>query len=158
VEYQEHSIGKVYQLALGKLPSLFGLHGELVSALSVATDFGLGNCCLGQRLQDMSSTERQRIMLLRFGVLSRKRQGGNLYVLEDPLGGLDPEYLPGAFKMLRSIIKRSHASIVFSAFDYSVIKSADWIVELDESKGVVFSDFAFSYQQPPRHFTIENYL
>lgn len=158
VKYQELSIGDLYQLPLRKLLGLVSGHSDLATSLLLAIDFGLENCRLGQRLQDQSSAERQRIMLLRFGLLSKKRRTGSLYVLEDPLGGLSREYLPLALKMLRSVVKISQASIVFSAFDYSVIKSSDWIVELDESKGVVFSDFALSYPQPPSHFSVENYL
>ena len=102
--------------------------------LDALVDVGLGYLSLGQPSTTLSGGEAQRVKLAKH--LSRVQRGGRetLVVLDEPTTGLhadDVAVLLGIFRRLTS----EGSTLVVIEHDTSVIRAADWIVDLGPGAG-----------------------
>ena len=100
--------------------------------LQILKDVGLGYLKLGQPATTLSGGEAQRIKLAAH--LSQKNQKDILFIFDEPTTGLhfdDIAKLLGAFDQL---IKQG-ASVLIIEHNLSVIRYADWIIDLGPGGG-----------------------
>jgi excinuclease ABC subunit A len=158
-----HDIGEIAQMPLGELSRVLApiaagklprqseekriaaqrLTHDLLERVGTLLDLGLGYLSLDRRTPTLSPGELQR---LRLATQIRSNLFGVVYVLDEPSAGLHPadgEALVVALEML----KRSGNSLFVVEHDLSLMRRADWLVdvgpEAGEKGGVVL------YSGPP---------
>ncbi len=95
------------------------------------TDLGLSYLTLDRAASTLSTGERQRMQLAR---AVRNRTTGVLYVLDEPSIGLHPSNLEGLTGVMRDLVADGN-SVVLVDHDTSVLRQADWLVELGPGAG-----------------------
>ncbi|MDM0005930.1 excinuclease ABC subunit UvrA [Variovorax sp. J22G73] len=158
-----HDIGEIAQMPLGELSRVLApiaagklprqseekriaaqrLTHDFLERVGTLLDLGLGYLSLDRRTPTLSPGELQR---LRLATQIRSNLFGVVYVLDEPSAGLHPadgEALVVALEML----KRSGNSLFVVEHDLSLMRRADWLVdvgpEAGEKGGVVL------YSGPP---------
>ena len=92
---------------------------------------GLGYLPLGQPLSTLSGGEAQRLKLAR--ALSSETKG-TLFVVDEPSAGLHAEDAVHVVEALRSLVAEG-ASVVMVEHDLSVVREADWVIDLGPGGG-----------------------
>ncbi|MBQ7607497.1 MAG: hypothetical protein IJU76_05955 [Desulfovibrionaceae bacterium] len=95
-------------------------------------DLGLTYLSLDRPQTTLSNGERQRVQLAR---AVRNRTTGVLYVLDEPSIGLHPSNIQGLHAVLRDLLADGN-SIVLVDHDTSVLREADWLIEMGPESGV----------------------
>nr|WP_236630904.1 excinuclease ABC subunit UvrA [Bifidobacterium aemilianum] len=94
---------------------------------------GLGYLTLDRSLASLSTGERQRAQLSR---AVRNETTGVLYVLDEPSTGLHPANLEGLIGVMRDLLDAGN-SVVFVDHDVTVLKAADYFVEMGPGAGTL---------------------
>ncbi|HSO38356.1 MAG TPA: excinuclease ABC subunit UvrA [Labilithrix sp.] len=92
---------------------------------------GLGYLPLGQPLSTLSGGEAQRLKLAR--ALSSETRGA-LFVVDEPSAGLHAADAEHVVSALRSLVEEG-ASVVMVEHDLSVVREADWVIDLGPGSG-----------------------
>ncbi|MDB4942346.1 MAG: Excinuclease subunit [Labilithrix sp.] len=92
---------------------------------------GLGYLPLGQPLSTLSGGEAQRLKLAR--ALSSDARGA-MFVVDEPSAGLHAEDAVHVVSALRSLVAEG-ASVVMVEHDLSVVREADWVIDLGPDGG-----------------------
>jgi excinuclease ABC subunit A len=100
--------------------------------LGILKDVGLGYIEIGQPATTLSGGEAQRIKLSK--ELSKMRQKGTIYLLDEPTTGLHFEDIKKLLKILDALIEKGNTVIVIE-HNLDVIKTADWIIDLGPEGG-----------------------
>ncbi|MGE9271094.1 MAG: excinuclease ABC subunit UvrA, partial [Verrucomicrobiales bacterium] len=104
---------------------------ELKERISFLQDVGLGYLGLGRSSGTLSGGEAQRI---RLATQLGSGLTGVLYVLDEPSIGLHPEDTGRLVTVLRRLRDRGNTVVVVE-HDESIIRAADWLVELGPGAG-----------------------
>jgi excinuclease ABC subunit A len=100
--------------------------------LQILYDIGLGYIKLGQSALTLSGGEAQRIKLAK--ELSKKDTGKTIYLLDEPTTGLHFSDIQNLLRILQRITEAGNTVLVIE-HNLSVIKSADWIIDLGPDGG-----------------------
>jgi len=103
----------------------------LERTLSPLVLVGLGYLPLGQPLSTLSGGEAQRLKLAR--ALGQTAKGA-LFVVDEPSAGLHAEDAEHVVRALRTLVA-SGASVVMVEHDLSVVREADWVIDLGPGGG-----------------------
>jgi excinuclease UvrABC ATPase subunit len=102
---------------------------KITSKLQAMSDVGLDYLTLGQPLSTLSGGECQRIKLA-----SELRKKGSVYVLDEPTTGLHMSDISHLLAIMNRIVDAGNTVIVIE-HNMSVIKNADWIIDLGPEGG-----------------------
>ena len=94
-------------------------------------DLGLGYLTLDRASSTLSTGERQRMQLAR---AVRNRTTGVLYVLDEPSIGLHPANIDGLSGVMSDLVSDGN-SVVLVDHDTSILKQADYMIELGPGAG-----------------------
>ncbi len=131
VKYKGKSIADIFSMTVDSAIQFFKDIPEIVNALRIVSDVGLGYLRLGQPINTLSGGEGQRLKLSRF----LKEQGKNiLFILDEPTTGLHFEDINKLLRVLNRIVDAGNSLIVIE-HNLDVIKSADWIIDLGPEGG-----------------------
>ena len=111
--------------------ALLRVTGEIENQLSRIVDVGLAYLSLSRRIRTLSTGEAQRLRLA--GVLGENMRGV-LYVLDELSQGLHPAEIDLVFGCLEKL-KALGNTVILVDHDESVMKKADWIIDLGPSGG-----------------------
>lgn len=102
---------------------------EVVRKLQAMSDVGLDYLTLGQPLSSLSGGECQRIKLA-----SELHKNGSIYVMDEPTTGLHMSDISHLMGVINRLVDTGNTVIIIE-HNLSVIKNADWIIDLGPEGG-----------------------
>ena len=126
------TIADVLDLTAEDAMQLFRHQPKIASKLQTLIDVGLGYLKLGQPANTLSGGEAQRIKLSL--ELSKRSQGGTLYILDEPTTGLHWEDIQKLMDLLFKLRDAGNTLLVIEHHE-DVLKLADWLIELGPEGG-----------------------
>jgi len=143
--FHGHSIADVLDLTVREAIQLFRNLPRISAKLDTLDAVGLGYLTLGQSAVTLSGGEAQRLKLSL--ELSRRQEGANLYILDEPTTGLhwvDIQHLMDLLFKLRD----AGNTIIVIEHNLDVIHLADWIVDLGPGGGRHGGELVFAGPRP----------
>jgi excinuclease ABC subunit A len=126
------SIADVLNLTVRDAMQLFRNIPRVMDKLETLNAVGLGYLTLGQSATTLSGGEAQRLKLSL--ELSKRQQGGTLYVLDEPTTGLHWVDIQHLMDLLFRLRDQGNTLIVIE-HNLDVIALADWIIDLGPGGG-----------------------
>ncbi|HWL17183.1 MAG TPA: excinuclease ABC subunit UvrA, partial [Opitutus sp.] len=126
------SIADVLDLTVREAIALFRNIPRVIDKLATLDAVGLGYLTLGQSATTLSGGEAQRLKLSL--ELSKRQQGGTLYILDEPTTGLHWVDIQRLMDLLFKLRDAGNTVIVIE-HNLDVISLADWIIDLGPGGG-----------------------
>ncbi|MET0262615.1 MAG: excinuclease ABC subunit UvrA [Rariglobus sp.] len=126
------SIADVLNLTVRDAMTLFRNIPRVMDKLETLNAVGLGYLTLGQSATTLSGGEAQRLKLSL--ELSKRQQGGTLYILDEPTTGLHWVDIQHLMDLLFKLRDAGNTLIVIE-HNLDVIALADWIIDLGPGGG-----------------------
>jgi len=133
VRLRGKSIDEVLDLTIDDAIEFFEEDAALVDKLRFLASLGLGYLALGQPINTLSGGEAQRLKLAG-KVMSAKRNGRLLFLLDEPTTGLHLDDVRRLVDVLHDLVDRGHGVIVIE-HHLDVLAQADWLVDLGPEGG-----------------------
>ncbi len=151
------SIADVLGMTVREAMMLFRNIPRVMDKLETLNAVGLGYLTLGQSSTTLSGGEAQRIKLSL--ELSKRQQGGTLYILDEPTTGLHWVDIQHLMDLLFKLRDQGNTLIVIE-HNLDVIALADWIIDLGPGGGsaggeVVVAGPVAEIEAEPRSLTGE---
>jgi excinuclease ABC subunit A len=141
VRYDGKSIGEVLAMTVEQAVEFFSAHPKIRRPLRLLVETGLGYLRLGQPSPTLSGGEAQRIKLVtqlaRGGSSDRPRMtknGGTLYILEEPTIGLHAADVELLQSVLHRLVDEGHTVIVVE-HHLDLIAEADYLIDVGPEAG-----------------------
>jgi excinuclease ABC subunit A len=131
------SIADVLELTVTEALNVFAEDAPLKRALEPLQAVGLGYLRLGQPVPTLSGGEAQRLKLaghLAKSARHKARDGGLLFLLDEPTTGLHFADIAVLLRALRHLIDQGHSLVVIE-HNLDVIDAADWLIDLGPEGG-----------------------
>ncbi|HHW03353.1 MAG TPA: excinuclease ABC subunit UvrA [Thermoanaerobacterales bacterium] len=132
VKYKGKNISEVLDMTVEEALEFFQNIPKIKRKLETLKDVGLGYIKLGQSSTTLSGGEAQRVKLAT--ELSRKSNGGTVYILDEPTTGLHPADIQNLLNVLHRLVEGGSTVIVIE-HNLDVIKTADYIIDLGPEGG-----------------------
>ncbi len=132
VKYKGKSIADVLDMRVEEAVEFFKNVPRVHRRLKTLDDVGLGYIRLGQPATELSGGEAQRGKLAT--ELSRRSNGGTLYLLDEPTTGLHFEDIRKLLAVLQRLVDAGD-TVVIIEHNLDVIKTADYIIDLGPEGG-----------------------
>ncbi len=132
IRFHGQSIADVLALTVREAITLFRHVPRILDKLATLEAVGLGYLALGQSATTLSGGEAQRLKLSL--ELSKKQQGHNLYILDEPTTGLHWVDIQRLLDLLFQLRDAGNTVIVIE-HHLDVIHLADWIIDLGPGGG-----------------------
>lgn len=132
VKYKGKTIADVLDMTVYEALDFFHNIPKLKRKLETMKDVGLGYIKLGQPSTTLSGGEAQRVKLAT--ELSKKSNGGTLYILDEPTTGLHAADIQNLLEVLHRLVDGGSTVIVIE-HNLDVIKTADYIIDLGPGGG-----------------------
>src|ERR1022692_1270096 len=131
VLFHGKSIADVLDMTVREAIQLFRNIPRVIDKLQTLDAVGLGYLALGQSAVTLSGGEAQRLKLSL--ELSKRQQGANLYILDEPTTGLHWVDIQRLMDLLFRLRDAGNTILVIE-HNLSVINLADWIIDLGRSE------------------------
>jgi excinuclease ABC subunit A len=145
VRFHGRSIADVLDMTVQEAGQLFRNLPRLAAKLDTLEAVGLGYLALGQSAVTLSGGEAQRLKLSL--ELSRRQEGANLYILDEPTTGLHWVDIQRLMDLLFKLRDAGNTIIVIE-HNLDVINLADWIVDLGPGGGRHGGELVFAGPRP----------
>lgn len=132
VTFKGKSIAQVLDMQVEEALEFFGNVPRILRKLQTIFDVGLGYIKLGQPATTLSGGEAQRVKLA--SELSRRSNGGSVYILDEPTTGLHTDDVNRLLKVLHRLVDEG-ATVVVIEHNLDVVKSADYLIDLGPEGG-----------------------
>nr|WP_246296736.1 excinuclease ABC subunit UvrA [Allochromatium humboldtianum] len=132
-----YSIADVLEMTVTEALDVFADDGQLKRALEPLQAVGLGYLRLGQPVPTLSGGEAQRLKLaghLAKSARHKARDGGLLFLLDEPTTGLHFADIAVLLRAFRHLIDQGHSLVVIE-HNLDVIDAADWLIDLGPEGG-----------------------
>ncbi len=113
---------------------------QIEMKISFLKDVGLGYLTLDRLGKTLSGGEYQRVNLAN---QIASRLTGTLYVLDEPTIGLHPRDTKRVLSIIKDMVSQGN-TVVLVEHDASVIKAADWVIEMGPGSGQKGGQIVFS--------------
>ncbi len=141
VLFHGKSIADVLEMSVREAMGLFKNIPRIMDKLETLNAVGLGYLALGQPANTLSGGEAQRIKLSL--ELSKRQQGGTLYILDEPTTGLHWADIQNLMDLLFKLRDAGNTIIVIE-HNLDVINLADWIIDLGPGGGSAGGEIVFA--------------
>jgi len=135
------SIADVLDLTVREAITLFRNIPRVIDKLATLDAVGLGYLKLGQPATTLSGGEAQRLKLSL--ELSKRQQGGTLYILDEPTTGLHWVDIQNLMDLLFKLRDQGNTVIVIE-HNLDVINLADWLIDLGPGGGAEGGDLVYA--------------
>ncbi|MCL5289676.1 MAG: excinuclease ABC subunit UvrA [Bacillota bacterium] len=132
VKYKGKSIADVLNMEVDEAVEFFANIPKIHRRLKTLQDVGLGYIRLGQPAPELSGGEAQRVKLAT--ELSRRSNGGTIYILDEPTTGLHTADIARLLEVLHRLVDNG-STVVVIEHNLDVIKTADYIIDLGPEGG-----------------------
>ncbi|HOQ25031.1 MAG TPA: excinuclease ABC subunit UvrA [Bacillota bacterium] len=132
VKYKGKTIADVLEMQVEEAMDFFQNHPRIMRKLQTLHDVGLDYIKLGQPATTLSGGEAQRVKLAT--ELSRRSNGGTLYILDEPTTGLHFADVHKLLEVLERLVEAGSTVLVIE-HNLDVIKTADYIIDLGPEGG-----------------------
>ncbi|WP_028211016.1 ATP-binding cassette domain-containing protein [Paraburkholderia mimosarum] len=132
IEWRGKNIAQVLGLTVDAACDFFADEAQVMRALQVLQDIGLGYLRLGQPAPELSGGEAQRIKLAT--ELQRAQRGDSLYILDEPTTGLHPADVDRLMTQLQGLVDAGNTVIVVE-HDMRVAAHSDWLIDIGPGAG-----------------------
>jgi excinuclease ABC subunit A len=132
IKWQDKDIAEVLQMTVDTACAFFTHEQQIMRALAVLRDIGLGYLRLGQPATELSGGEAQRIKLAT--ELQRAQRGMTLYILDEPTTGLHSTDSDRLLIQLQGLVDAGNTVIVVE-HDMRVAAQSDWVVDMGPGAG-----------------------
>ncbi|MEG6523060.1 excinuclease ABC subunit UvrA [Desulfotomaculum sp. 1211_IL3151] len=132
VKYKGKSIADVLHMEVDEAVEFFANIPKIHRRLKTLQDVGLGYVRLGQPATELSGGEAQRVKLAT--ELSRRSNGGTIYILDEPTTGLHTDDIARLLEVLHRLVDNG-STVVVIEHNLDVIKTADHIIDLGPEGG-----------------------
>ncbi|GAB6179405.1 excinuclease ABC subunit UvrA [Desulfotomaculum defluvii] len=132
VKYKGKSIADVLDMEVDEAVEFFANIPKIHRRLKTLQDVGLGYVRLGQPAPELSGGEAQRVKLAT--ELSRRSNGGTIYILDEPTTGLHTADIDRLLEVLHRLVDNG-STVVVIEHNLDVIKTADYIIDLGPEGG-----------------------
>ncbi|MGI6363066.1 MAG: excinuclease ABC subunit UvrA [Bacillota bacterium] len=132
VKFKGKSIADVLDMQAEEALDFFANIPRIQRKLQTIYDVGLGYIRLGQPATTLSGGEAQRVKLAT--ELSRRSNGGTVYILDEPTTGLHIDDIYRLLRVLNRLVDEGSTVIVIE-HNLDVIKTADYIIDLGPEGG-----------------------
>lgn len=125
--FQEKSIADVLGLTIHESIDFFAEIEDIVSALQLLDDIGLGYLRLGQPAPELSGGEAQRVKLV--AELKTVKRVNTLFILDEPCTGLHPSDADLLMQQFNYLVKLGN-TVVIVEHDMRIVSECDWVIDL----------------------------
>ncbi len=132
IKYRDSTIADVLDMTVDQALEFFANLPAVQRKLKTIADVGLGYIRLGQPATTLSGGEAQRVKLS--SELSRRSNGGTVYILDEPTTGLHFEDIKRLLAVLDRLVTAGDTVIIIE-HNLDVIKTADYIIDLGPEGG-----------------------
>lgn len=132
ITFNGKNISDILDMNIEEALEFFIGQKKIVNILTILSKIGLGYIKLGQSALTLSGGEAQRIKLAK--ELATNVTGKTIYLLDEPTSGLHFSDIKNLLVMLRKIAD-SNNTVVIVEHNLSLIKNADWIIDLGSEGG-----------------------
>jgi excinuclease ABC subunit A len=132
IEYRDKTIADVLELTVNAACEFFADEAQVLRALNVLREVGLGYLRLGQPATELSGGEAQRIKLAT--ELQRIHRGNSLYILDEPTTGLHPSDVEKLLAQLDGLVESGNTVIVVE-HDMRVVAASDHVIDIGPGAG-----------------------
>jgi excinuclease ABC subunit A len=134
VRVHNKNIFEVLELTIDEAIRFFPREEKLGQALWQLQQVGLGYLRLGQPATTLSGGEAQRLKVARELVLTSKKSGKKLYIMDEPTTGLHVDDIRKLALVFDRLVDAGH-TLVLIEHNMDVIKLADWVIDLGPEAG-----------------------
>ena len=131
VKLHGYDAGEILGLTVEEARQVFSQVAKVKRPLDLLHDLGVGYLALGQGSHTLSGGEAQRIKL---ATELQTGGGGTLYVLDEPTTGLHVSDVMRLITVMQQLVDRGDSLVVIEHHP-SVLRAADWIIELGPGGG-----------------------
>jgi excinuclease ABC subunit A len=132
VTYKGKNIAEILEMSVSEAINFFKEAESIVERLIPLEKAGLGYLKLGQPISELSGGENQRLKLAVY--LNSTREGGNLFLLDEPTTGLHLDDINKLVSSIETLLKEGNTIVVIE-HNLELIKLADWIIDLGPEGG-----------------------
>ncbi|MBK6532971.1 MAG: ATP-binding cassette domain-containing protein [Deltaproteobacteria bacterium] len=133
VKLHGYDAGEILGLTVEEARQVFSQVAKVKRPLDLLHDLGVGYLALGQGSHTLSGGEAQRIKL---ATELQTGGGGTLYVLDEPTTGLHVSDVMKLITVMQQLVDRGDSLVVIEHHP-SVLRAADWILELGPGGGAL---------------------
>jgi excinuclease ABC subunit A len=132
IQYRGKNIAEVLGMTVDAASEFFAGEAQVVRALDVLREVGLGYLRLGQPATELSGGEAQRIKLAT--ELQRIQRGNTLYVLDEPTTGLHPSDVEKLIAQLDRLVDAGN-TVILVEHDMRVVAASDAVIDIGPGAG-----------------------
>jgi excinuclease ABC subunit A len=132
ITWRDKNIADVLGMTVDTACEFFADEPNVMRALAVLRDIGLGYLRLGQPATELSGGEAQRIKLAT--ELQRAHRGDTLYILDEPTTGLHPTDVDRLMAQLQGLVDAGNTVVVVE-HDMRVAALSDWVIDIGPGAG-----------------------
>ena len=132
VRFRGRNVAEVLEMTVGEAKELFAKQPALSAKLETLDAVGLGYLRLGQAANTLSGGEAQRLKLSL--ELSKRQEGGTLYLLDEPTTGLHWEDVRRLLDLLFKL-RDAGNTVVVVEHNLDVVRLADHVLEMGPGGG-----------------------
>ena len=132
IKYRGRNIAEVLGMTVDEAFEFFEKDAEVLRALGVLREVGLGYLRLGQPATELSGGEAQRIKLAT--ELQRVGRGNTLYILDEPTTGLHPADVEKLIVQLNGLVDAGN-TVILVEHDMRVVAQCDWVIDVGPGAG-----------------------
>jgi excinuclease ABC subunit A len=132
ITWQDKNVAEVLRMTVDEATAFFAGQPQVLRALMVLQNVGLGYLRLGQPATELSGGEAQRIKLAT--ELQRDQRGKTLYVLDEPTTGLHPADVDRLMAQLNRLVDAGNTVLVVE-HEMRIVAQSDWVIDIGPGAG-----------------------